>query len=518
LKQLVNRKSATSIISRHDYLYDGFGNRKSHAEKIGSDTINYTYAYDNLNRLVQVATGTPRESFTYDPLGNRRGKTVDAPPPVFYIYDAANQLLETRSGSATGTMLQAFVYDAAGNLTKKAEGGTVTRTATDCTGATVTSFTYDTLNRLTQVAQTGPAAADTERYAYDHEGRRIQKIVGTTQNNYQYMGPDIYAEYGRVFATSPKALYTHGPSWDDPILTILRPTGLSTTPTTKYFHQDGLGSVVALSTETGTTAATQRFDAWGARTTGTGTVALYGYTGREPDATGLTYYRARYYDPSIGRFTQRDPIGFRGGINPYAYCQNNPVNFNDPNGLLPRLAGVWCYDQTQSYFSTLGPGFTDILPGIASAVSQGANAVSDIAENGHPLAKGALGLAYVTTVGPVVAATAMSGGGSGGVIAPRGIANEIPSTLARVVQGERTLTTLGRPGTQDVFVTAADDIAGMNAAQLSRLLTIDPSDAFSVIRFPTPSSGLATPINRLDNVFIGGGRTAGGAREFVLPN
>ncbi|MCI0557996.1 MAG: polymorphic toxin type 10 domain-containing protein, partial [Nitrososphaera sp.] len=65
---------------------------------------------------------------------------------------------------------------------------------------------------------------------------------------------------------------------------------------------------------------------------------------------------------------------------------------------------------------------------------------------------------------------------------------------------------------------AADDIAGLNAAQLSKRLTIDPSDAFTVIRFPTPNSGLATPINRLDKGFIGGGRTAGGAREFVLPN
>ena len=98
------------------------------------------------------------------------------------------------------------------------------------------------------------------------------------------------------------------------------------------------------------------------------------------------------------------------------------------------------------------------------------------------------------------------------------IANEIPATLARVVPGNRNITTLGRPGTRDVFVTAADDIAGLNAAQLSQRLTIDPSDTFTVIKFPTPSSGLATPINRLDKGFIGGGRTAGGAREFVLPN
>ncbi|MCL4471289.1 MAG: RHS repeat-associated core domain-containing protein [Gammaproteobacteria bacterium] len=59
----------------------------------------------------------------------------------------------------------------------------------------------------------------------------------------------------------------------------------------------------------------------------------YGYTGREPDVTGLIYYRARYYDPTIGRFISRDPAGMPDGINQYAYVRNNPVNFTDPLGL-----------------------------------------------------------------------------------------------------------------------------------------------------------------------------------------
>ncbi|MFA7062409.1 MAG: RHS repeat-associated core domain-containing protein, partial [Pedobacter sp.] len=100
------------------------------------------------------------------------------------------------------------------------------------------------------------------------------------------------------------------------------------------FHQDGLGSVVALSNATGGTDGTQRFDVWGNKLASTGTIPVYGYTGREPDETGLVYYRARYYDPAIGRFTQRDPIGLKGGINQYAYVNGNPVNFVDPTGLI----------------------------------------------------------------------------------------------------------------------------------------------------------------------------------------
>lgn len=69
-----------------------------------------------------------------------------------------------------------------------------------------------------------------------------------------------------------------------------------------------------------------------------------------------------------------------------------------------------------------------------------------------------------------------------------------------------------------MYVTAADDIAGLNAKQIAQRLTINEADVFTVIRFPTPQSGLASPINRLDPGFVGGGRTAGGAREFVLPN
>jgi uncharacterized protein RhaS with RHS repeats len=44
-------------------------------------------------------------------------------------------------------------------------------------------------------------------------------------------------------------------------------------------------------------------------------------------------YRARFYDPQIGRFTSEDPIGFAGGVNWYAYVKNNPILFRDPLGL-----------------------------------------------------------------------------------------------------------------------------------------------------------------------------------------
>lgn len=82
----------------------------------------------------------------------------------------------------------------------------------------------------------------------------------------------------------------------------------------------------------------QRFDAWGKKLPGGGTVPVYGYTGREPDATGMMYYRARYYTPNHGRFISRDPMGMVDGVSPYAYVRNAPTMNRDPSGMTAQLA------------------------------------------------------------------------------------------------------------------------------------------------------------------------------------
>jgi len=101
-----------------------------------------------------------------------------------------------------------------------------------------------------------------------------------------------------------------------------------------YVHADGLGSITALSNASGSIVQTYSYDSFG-NITSTGSITQpFTYTGREYDSeTGMYFYRARYYDPKVGRFVTKDPIGFDGGINFYIYVGNNPINLVDPEGL-----------------------------------------------------------------------------------------------------------------------------------------------------------------------------------------
>ena len=154
-----------------------------------------------------------------------------------------------------------------------------------------------------------------------------------------------------------KARYTHGPGMDEPL-------GLQKGTANYYYHADGLGSIVALTNTKGASAQLYRYDAFGRITQSGSVVQPYTYTAREYDTeTGLYYYRARYYDPRAGRFITRDPIGFKGGINQYAYVANNPVNKVDPSGLFISGVGIgtegmlligggvttnWCCDESNN--------------------------------------------------------------------------------------------------------------------------------------------------------------------------
>ncbi len=104
-----------------------------------------------------------------------------------------------------------------------------------------------------------------------------------------------------------------------------------------YYATDILGHVTGLVKGDGTLVNEYRYTPWGAPEAGypkEGTPNPLRSMAREIDsATGLYYVRNRWYDVMLGRFLSEDPIGLAGGINPYVYAGNDPVNNTDPLGL-----------------------------------------------------------------------------------------------------------------------------------------------------------------------------------------
>ena len=102
-------------------------------------------------------------------------------------------------------------------------------------------------------------------------------------------------------------------------------------------HLNALGSNIVLTNDDQKVLVRYEYDVFGAIRAETGTCDnARKFTGKEFDAdSNLYYYAARYYDPYIGRFTQRDPIG--DGVNWYAYTYNNPLKYTDPTGQLAKV-------------------------------------------------------------------------------------------------------------------------------------------------------------------------------------
>ena len=290
---------------------------------------NTTYTYDLAGRL-KTAGSTIQATYGYDTADNLT--SLPATPGVVtpQVYDTANEL--TRQTDPTGTTTTStFAYDPQGNRTSQASA----------TGATQT-YTYDQANELTAYTSAAQNTANTRtgtqtptaQYRYDGDGLRTDRYTNSLHNAQAY---DVSGPLPLLLADATTR-YVYGP--DGLPIEQITLSGTSPTGATRYYHHDQQGSTRALTDQTGHPTATYTYDAYGKPTNpAAATDNPFLYTGQYTDnESGLQYLRARYYDPTTGQLTSRDPLE-AVTRQPYTYAADNPLNGSDPSGL-------FCVDPT----------------------------------------------------------------------------------------------------------------------------------------------------------------------------
>jgi RHS repeat-associated protein len=321
LTLLLTRDLQAEVLDGYRYTYDPTGNRTT-MRSLREDVL-HEYTYDAVNRLKRWQPGPNRfEAFAYDLVGNRQ-QLDDERGSNAYSYDDANRLIEELRILTDGsTTTKSYSWDPNGNLL-----------AEEVEGENLTTYTWDSLNRLT--ALDGPTG--THVYGYDPDGIRVRETNGGNTTRLLHVKEDILATYQ---AGTLDTYFTHGPGIDEPWAQA-QP---GATAPLAYLHRDGLGSITAVSSPTAVLLGTTSYAAFGQVEESEGSPTRYGYASRDYDATSLLYYRARYYDPSMGRFSSQDP--FAGdllnpaSLNRFSYVLNNPVLLTDPTGMAPSTWGV----------------------------------------------------------------------------------------------------------------------------------------------------------------------------------
>jgi len=398
-----------------------------------------TFGYDHLNRLTSATdTGGWARTFGYDQWGNMWVTTPAATAvPTLNVNTAATNLYNANNQRTDQS------YDAAGNLSGLA-------------AALNLGFTYDAENRQT--------AAGLYTYAYDGDGRRVQKTGGGATTVYVYdAAGQLAAEYSTAAAAAPSPCATC------------------------YLSYDHLGSVRMVTDSHGNVISRHDYLPFGeeipGNTAGRGSVwgaagdtVSQRFTGKERDSeSGLDHFGARYYGSGMGRWTSPDwseraePVPYADFSNPqslnlYAYIRNNPLAQSDPDGHCPPCLFTLVPDQrTMDVWKGVGKGWVNMhlkndtaLGGVfkalgvqtqvASNADQAAGmAASPIVQEGVSLAAGFMGPKGEEPVGP----------GEGNAITPEaGIATpKVDAIAGEIERGGYQVTPNEKTATQEGNVT-----------------------------------------------------------------
>jgi RHS repeat-associated protein len=277
----------------------------STVETVLGQTVTTTYDRDDLGRLISVHAGARTATYAYDRSGNRTSSA--RPLVVTDVYDSQDRLIHHGDIG--------YTYSASGQLAGRS----------DSSGTT--SYHYDPLGSLRSIQLPG---GSTLGYIIDGMGRRIGKTVdGSLIKGWLYDSElNIVAELDGSGVVVSRFVYGTRRN---------APDYMTRAGVTYRILTDQVGSPrLVVNTTTCEVVQQIDYDEFG-RVLADSNPGFqpFGFAGglRDPD-TGLLRFGARDYDPEIGRWTAKDPVGFQGGdSNLYAYAANDPIDFMDPTGL-----------------------------------------------------------------------------------------------------------------------------------------------------------------------------------------
>ncbi|HEY0144154.1 MAG TPA: DUF4329 domain-containing protein [Thermoanaerobaculia bacterium] len=320
------------------WTYNGFGEAMTYvANANAAQLASFTYERDAAGRIEKatetIGLGTTVRDFIYDTAGRLESVMYNGTHTTTYGYGANSN----RTSKTTGTVTESATYDNEDRLltygdtsyTYTANGEV--RTKTDASGTT--TYDYDGMGNLRKVVRGDGTVID---YLIDAQNRRIgRKVDGALTHGWLYGDQlRVVAELEATGTVATRFVYgtrTNVPDY------------MTRAGVTYRIISDHVGSPrLVVNATTGMIAQSLSYDEFGNVLSDTNPgFQPFGFAGGLYDvATGMMRFGARDYDPRVGRWTAKDPIGFAGrDTNLYGYTFGDPINFIDPDGLKIYPAG-----------------------------------------------------------------------------------------------------------------------------------------------------------------------------------